>query len=79
MLNAAVIGLGWWGRYILNSLAAIAVGSELGLDMQTIINGIISYGGVRRRFEIKGTVQGVMVVDDYAHHPTEVKATLQAA
>ena len=64
---------------ILNSLAAIAVGFELGLDMQTIINGIMSYGGVRRRFEIKGTAQGVMVVDDYAHHPTEVTATLQAA
>ena len=47
--------------------------------MQTIINGVMSYGGVRRRFEIKGTAQGVMVVDDYAHHPTEVTATLQAA
>ena len=46
---------------------------------EVITNGINSYSGVRRRFEIKGTVQGIMVVDDYAHHPTEVEATLQAA
>ena len=64
---------------VLNSLAAIAVGFELGLDLKVITNGINSYSGVRRRFEIKGTVQGIMVVDDYAHHPTEDEATLQAA
>ncbi len=64
---------------ILNSLAAITIGFELGLDSKTIISGINTYSGVRRRFEIKGEAQGIIVVDDYAHHPTEVKATLQAA
>ena len=64
---------------ILNSLAAITIGYELGLDSKTIIAVINSYSGVRRRFEIKGEAQGIIVVDDYAHHPTEVEATLQAA
>ena len=66
-------------HYVLNSLAAAAIGFEMGLDAKTIIDGIGSYGGVRRRFEIKGIAGDVMVVDDYAHHPTEVSATLQAA
>ncbi len=64
---------------VLNSLAAAAIGFEMGLDTETIINGISSYGGVRRRFELKGVARDIMVVDDYAHHPTEVAATLQAA
>jgi UDP-N-acetylmuramate--alanine ligase len=64
---------------VLNSLAAAAIGFEMGLDAKAIIAGIGSYGGVRRRFEIKGVANDVMVVDDYAHHPTEVSATLQAA
>ncbi len=64
---------------VLNSLAAAAIGFEMGLNAKTIIAGIGSYGGVRRRFEIKGVAGNVMVVDDYAHHPTEVSATLQAA
>ena len=64
---------------VLNSLAAAAIGFEMGLDAKTIINGISSYGGVRRRFELKGVARDIMVVDDYAHHPTEVSATLQAA
>ena len=64
---------------VLNSLAAAAIGFEMGLSAKTIIAGIGSYGGVRRRFEIKGIAGEVMVVDDYAHHPTEVSATLQAA
>ena len=64
---------------VLNSLAAITIGYELGLDSKTIIARINSYSGVRRRFEIKGEAQGIIVVDDYAHHPTEVEATLQAA
>ena len=64
---------------VLNSLAAITIGYELGLDSKTIIAGINTYSGVRRRFEIKGEAQGIIVVDDYAHHPTEVEATLQAA
>jgi len=64
---------------VLNSLAAIALGIELGIPFNVISSGLQSYGGVRRRFEIKGIVNNIMVVDDYAHHPTEVSATLQAA
>ena len=64
---------------VLNSLAAAAIGFEMGLKIESIIKGLKSYGGVRRRFEIKGIKNDIMVVDDYAHHPTEVSATLQAA
>ena len=64
---------------VLNSLAAIAIGFEMGLSIKNVIKGLKSYGGVRRRFEIKGIANNIMVVDDYAHHPTEVTATLQAA
>jgi len=64
---------------VLNSLAAIALGMELGLTFDTIAKGLSAYKGVRRRFDIKGTSNDIMVVDDYAHHPTEVAATLSAA
>ena len=64
---------------VLNSLATAAIGFEMGLKIKSIIKGLKSYGGVRRRFEIKGIKNDIMVVDDYAHHPTEVSATLQAA
>jgi len=64
---------------VLNSLAAIVLGLEMGLSFQTIQKGIYEYKGVRRRFDIKGTFNDIMVVDDYAHHPTEVEATLNSA
>ncbi|NQT98170.1 MAG: UDP-N-acetylmuramate--L-alanine ligase [Candidatus Marinimicrobia bacterium] len=64
---------------VLNALAAIALGQEMNLSFDIIKRGLEAYTGVRRRFEIKGIAQGIMVVDDYAHHPTEVAATLQAA
>ncbi len=64
---------------VVNSLATVAIGYEMGLDMATIAEGLNTYEGVRRRFEIKGFAHDIMVVDDYAHHPTEVAATLQAA
>lgn len=64
---------------VINSLAAVALGYEMGIAMDIIRDGLNSYGGVRRRFEIKGLVKDILVVDDYAHHPTEVAATLQAA
>mgnify|MGYP006417878055 CR=1 FL=1 len=64
---------------ILNSLGAACIGIELGLVSHDIIQGLNKYNGVRRRFEIKGTINDILVVDDYAHHPTEVKATLKAA
>ncbi len=62
-----------------NALGAIAVCHSLGISFDIIRDAISEFTGVYRRFEIKGEVDGVMVVDDYAHHPTEIKATLQAA
>ncbi|MDP6684563.1 MAG: UDP-N-acetylmuramate--L-alanine ligase [Candidatus Marinimicrobia bacterium] len=64
---------------VTNSLAAVTLGLELGIPFSAISRGIQSYSGVKRRFEIKGVCHDVMVVDDYAHHPTEVRATLDAA
>ncbi|HSP56616.1 MAG TPA: UDP-N-acetylmuramate--L-alanine ligase, partial [Dehalococcoidia bacterium] len=77
-----------WGRFetqlpgvhnVLNSLGAIAVGHALGLDRETIGSAVAEFRGVHRRFELIGEEAGVMVFDDYAHHPTEVRATLTAA
>lgn len=62
-----------------NALAAIAVGLSLGIGFDTIADALGSFSGVHRRFEQRGTWRGATVVDDYAHHPTEVAATLEAA
>lgn len=62
-----------------NTLAAVAVGLELGMPFDAIAAGLDRFTGVFRRFQIKDEAHGVITVDDYAHHPTEVKATLQAA
>src|SRR5690606_7138153 len=68
------------GRHnVQNSLAAIAVAVELGVDDATIRSGFASFGGVRRRFTRVGNVDGVQVIDDYAHHPVEIRAVLSAA
>ena len=64
---------------LLNALAAVGVGLELGLSFREIADSLYSFAGVHRRFEIMGEVNGVLVVDDYAHHPSEIKATLKAA
>jgi UDP-N-acetylmuramate--alanine ligase len=64
---------------VLNATAAIAVALELKVAPDVIREGLAKFTGVGRRFEIRGTVNGVTVVDDYGHHPTEVKATLAAA
>lgn len=64
---------------VLNSLAAVAVGLELDLDFGTIADALAEFGGIERRFQIKAELRGVMVVDDYGHHPAEVRATLKAA
>jgi len=61
-----------------NALAVIALGTEMNIDFNTISNGLKQFSGVKRRFEIKGIFDDVMLVDDYAHHPTEVSATLRA-
>jgi UDP-N-acetylmuramate--alanine ligase len=59
-----------------NALAAIAVGLELGVSFENVKKGIEKFTGVFRRWEVKADVKGITVVDDYAHHPTEIKATL---
>ena len=68
------------GRHLaLNSAAALLTGISLGLPEHLVVEGLAGYTGVRRRMELKGTAAGVRVYDDYAHHPTEVEAQLQAA
>ncbi len=62
-----------------NSLAAIAVARELEIDFEVIRKALREFSGVQRRFQVKGEAKGIIVVDDYGHHPTEVKATLAAA
>ncbi|WP_245782432.1 UDP-N-acetylmuramate--L-alanine ligase [Actinokineospora terrae] len=61
-----------------NAVAALLAGIELGAPLAELGEGIAAFGGVRRRFEYKGTAAGVRVYDDYAHHPTEVDAQLRA-
>lgn len=63
---------------VYNGLAAIAVAMELGLDIEDIKEAFLEFKGVERRIQVKDEVNGVIVVDDYAHHPTEIKATLSA-
>ncbi len=62
-----------------NALVAIAIGMELDVPVDLIRKGLAAFTGVERRFHLRGEVGGIMVVDDYGHHPTEVKATLAAA
>ena len=66
---------GW--HNVLNSLAAVAVGYELEIPFTSICSGLKEMTGVQRRFQIKGEVSGVTVIDDYGHHPTEIKAVLK--
>jgi UDP-N-acetylmuramate--alanine ligase len=68
------------GRHnTLNATAAVAIAHQLGLPSEKIAAGISSFRGVDRRFQIRGQARGVTVVDDYGHHPTEIRATLAAA
>jgi len=68
------------GRHnVSNALAAVAVASELGIPFDRIRQGLLDYAGVARRFQIRGETGGITVVDDYAHHPAEIRATLAAA
>ncbi|MGH7906726.1 MAG: UDP-N-acetylmuramate--L-alanine ligase [Candidatus Binataceae bacterium] len=68
------------GRHLaLNALAALAVAMELGVGFETAARALAKFSGIHRRFEIKGEADGRIVLDDYAHHPAEVRATLSAA
>lgn len=64
---------------VLNSLASICVALSLNVDYNYIVDGLSSFFGTHRRFELKGVKNEVTVIDDYAHHPTEIKAFLEAA
>jgi hypothetical protein len=68
------------GRHnVLNAMAAIAVAMELEVDPEAIRQGLATFSGVDRRFQMRGKEQGITVVDDYGHHPTEIRATLDGA
>jgi UDP-N-acetylmuramate--alanine ligase len=68
------------GRHNLqNALAAVAVGLELGLSFERIASGLAEFRGAERRFDVRGEPRGILVVDDYGHHPTEVAAVIDAA
>ncbi len=68
------------GRHnVLNALAALAASAEVGVDASAAASALTRFQGTGRRFEIKGQAAGVVVVDDYAHHPTEIRVTLAAA
>ena len=62
-----------------NALAAIALSLDLGISTDAILAGLSAFGGADRRFQYKGQIGGVTIIDDYAHHPTEIEATLHAA
>ncbi|MCD5401146.1 UDP-N-acetylmuramate--L-alanine ligase [candidate division NPL-UPA2 bacterium] len=64
---------------VCNSLAAIGVGLKVGADFSRMCSCLEKFRGVERRFEIKGDLKDIIIVDDYAHHPTEIRATLEAA
>ncbi len=64
---------------ILNAMAAAAVGLDLDIPPKTILEALESYTGTGRRFELRKIVRDIMIIEDYAHHPTEIKATLEAA
>lgn len=64
---------------VLNAAAVLAVGLELGLPASSLLDGLIKFHGAGRRFELKGSVNGIRIIDDYGHHPTEIKVTLEAA
>lgn len=67
------------GRHnILNAMAAILVGLKVGISFKDIVRGIKDFDGAKRRFQLKADVGGVMLIDDYAHHPTEIRAVLDA-
>lgn len=68
------------GRHnIANALACICLGAELGIPFETMAQSLSAFGGVQRRFETLGIVEDIAVIDDYAHHPTEILATVQTA
>jgi UDP-N-acetylmuramate--alanine ligase len=79
-VKSGTVKLGVVGEHnILNSLSVIALMDILKIDNATVLKALEAFHGTDRRFELKGTVGGITILDDYAHHPTEIKATLKAA
>ena len=77
--SALPLGI-WPGRYnVRNALAAVAVGLELGVSFGDISAALGSFEGIARRFDIRGEANDVLVLDDYGHHPVEIRTTLSAA
>jgi UDP-N-acetylmuramate--alanine ligase len=77
---AATVGLAVPGRHnVRNALAGLVVAVQQGLSLSQVAAVLGQFSGVGRRFELKGEVNGITIIDDYAHHPTEIKATLAAA
>jgi UDP-N-acetylmuramate--alanine ligase len=66
-------------HHALNALAAIAVADDLGIPWRLAAHALEEFGGIHRRFEVRGEERGILVVDDYGHHPEEIRATLRAA
>ncbi|MEK7814167.1 MAG: UDP-N-acetylmuramate--L-alanine ligase, partial [Candidatus Desantisbacteria bacterium] len=66
-------------HYVSNALAAVAVGLDLNIEFKKIADALGGYSGVQRRFQIVGETDNITIIDDYAHHPTEIAATLSAA
>jgi UDP-N-acetylmuramate--alanine ligase len=79
-MNLGIVRLNVPGRYqVLNSLAAIAVASELEISFDTARGSLAHFRGVDRRFQLRGKANDILIIDDYAHHPTEIQETLNAA
>lgn len=64
---------------VMNALVTLGISHSLGLDLQSVANSLTEFSGTSRRFDILGEVNRITIIDDYAHHPTEIQATLQAA
>ena len=78
--RCGTVKLGVVGEHnILNSLSVIALTDILGIDSATVLDALSAFHGTDRRFEHKGEIGGIQILDDYAHHPTEITATLKAA
>ncbi len=78
--NLGRIQLAIHGRHnVLNALATIATAMHIGVDFAKIADGLSKFHGAKRRFQTKGNVRNIWIVDDYGHHPTEIAATLKAA
>lgn len=75
IINLSVPGI----HNVYNSLAAIATGLHLGISLENIRQGLLNFTGTDRRFQKKGEINGFTIIDDYAHHPAEIRATLNSA